>query len=353
MKKLSISNLKSFEEHRGTDRFRPSLARRGHGTILALVAALLGGAFGHVFAQTAPVVEQPVVITVGTTDDVLYRAETFDYTKIAKTPSLTTSVNTAFLASANIGDVRTMNGKPAQGIWSYQIVAALPFRAVPQPGQAVADMDSGGFMQCVWQILSPDGKYLGTIYDSGTVGMEHIIIGGSGVFQGVTGTHAVMAMSAAVPQRGASTSEDPSVRRILGGGQMSTVFTLYPKTRPTVAVTGTGPAVVHSDGKAVSSSNPAQAGETLTLYATGLGPTTPAVASGQPFPQGTLSAANAPVDVLVNGKSSDVLYAGGYAGAVDGYQINFRLPTPLSPGNASLRLTAAWIPGPEITISAK
>lgn len=353
MKELTISLLKSFEERRMTDRFRLGLARRGHGTILALVAGLLGGASGRAVAQTAPAVEQPVAISVGTTDVVLYRAETFDSTKLAKTPSLTTSVNTAFLASASIGDVRTINGKAAKGIWSYQIVLALPFRAAPQPGQAVADMDSGGFMQCVWQILSADGKYLGTIYDSGTVGMEHIIVGGSGIFQGVTGTHAIMAMSATVPQRGASTSEDPSLRRILGGGQMSTTFSLYPKSRPTVIVTANGPAVVHSDGKPVSSSNPAQAGETLTLYATGLGPTTPAVASGQPFPQDTLSMTNAGVEILVNGKSADVLYAGGYAGAVDGYQVNFRLPTPLSPGDVSLRLTAAWIPGPEITIPAK
>ncbi|MCC6366468.1 MAG: hypothetical protein IT165_23355 [Bryobacterales bacterium] len=33
---------------------------------------------------------------------------------------------------------------------------ALP--ANPQPGQAIADMDSGGFFQCVWQILSSGGK---------------------------------------------------------------------------------------------------------------------------------------------------------------------------------------------------
>ena len=160
-------------------------------------------------------------------------------------------------------------------------------------------------------------------------------------------------MQSLTPQRGASTSEDPANRRINGGGKLRIVFTLYPKSRPTLVTTANGPAVVHSDGKLVSNSNPAQAGETLTLYATGLGPTTPSVTFGQAFPQGAASVANAPIEVLINGKSSSVLYAGGYPGSIDGYQVNFRLPAALSPGNASLRLTAAWIPGPEITIATK
>ncbi len=128
---------------------------------------------------------------------------------------------------------------------------ALPIRADPQPGQFIADMDSGGFYQCAWQILSADGKYVGTLYDSGTSpGPDHIIIGGAGAFQGVTGTHALMEFP--VAQRGASTSEDPANRRINGGGKFRVVFTLYPKSRPSVVSTSNGPAVVDSDGKLVS-----------------------------------------------------------------------------------------------------
>jgi hypothetical protein len=317
-----------------------------------VLTALLAAACGTVaFAQTTPVVEQPVVITIDTEDAVLYRGDTFDYSKIAKDPKPTTSVNTAFLTSVNVGDVRALNGQPVKGIWSYQVLA-MPFRANPQPGQFIADMDSGGFFQCIWQVVSPDGKYIGTLYDSGTSpGPDHAITGGSGAFQGMTGVHAMMQM--VVAQRGASTSEDPANRRINGGGKVRTVFYLYPRSRPAVVTTASGPAVVHPDGKLVSNSSPAQAGETLTLYATGLGPTTPSVSIGQPFPQGAASLANAPVEVLVNGKSSDVLYAGGYPGAIDGYQVNFRLPAVQAPGNARLRLTAAWIPGPEITIATK
>jgi hypothetical protein len=297
-------------------------------------------------------VEQPVVIAVEGTDTVLYRGTTFDLSKLAKDPNPTTSVNTAFLPSTSVADIRSWNGQSARGIWSYQVVMALPFRANPQPGQFIADMDSGGFFHCAWQILSADGKYVGTLYDSGTSpGPDHIIIGAAGAYQGTTGVHGMMEFPTA--QRGASTSEDPANRRINGGGKFRVVFTLYPRTRPTVITTPNGPAVVHGDGKLVSSSNPAQAGETLSLYASGLGPTSPSVPSGQPFPQGAASTANAPIEVVVNGKSSSVLYAGGYPGSIDGYQVNFRLPAALSPGNASLLLTAAWIPGPEITIATK
>ncbi len=111
--------------------------------------------------------------------------------------------------------------------------------------------------------------------------------------------------------------------------------------------------MAHSDGKLVSNANPAQAGEILTLYATGLGPTTPLVDLGQPFPQGSAYPANAPVEVLVNGESAEVLYAGGFAGAVDAYQVNFRMPAAPGSGTAGLQLTAAWIPGSEFRVAVK
>ena len=116
-----------------------------HGRIPALA-----GALGAVtFAQSPAVVEQPVVVTVE-------------------------------------------NGQPAKGILSYQVLA-MPFRANPQPGRAISDIDSSGIFQCIWQIVSPDGKYIGTLYDSGAApGPDHIVIGGSGAFRGMTGLHGAM-----------------------------------------------------------------------------------------------------------------------------------------------------------------
>ena len=95
---------------------------------------------------------------------------------------------------------------------------------------------------------------------------------------------------------------------------------------------------------------PAKAGEVLTLFASGLGPTRPGVDPGQPFTANPLLVVNSPVQVLVNGDPGDVLYAGGFPGAVDGYQVNFRIPGGAKPGQASLQLTSAWISGPPVSI---
>ena len=302
-------------------------------------------------AQTSPAAGAPVVITVEAQNSTLYRGDTFDLSKIAKTPGPTTSVNTAFITSFNVGDIRTVNGEAAQGIWSYT-VQALPFRANPQPGQPIADVDSSGMFQCIWHILTADGKYIGTLIDNGAApSPHHIVTGGAGAFLGMSGVHG--AMQSVTPQRAASTSEDPANRRILSGGTVRTTFYLFPSSRPNVNATPGGPAVTHADGKLVSTASPAAAGEVLILYATGLGPTTPFVEIGQAFPQGSAYPVNAPVDIKINGQSSEVQYAGGYAGSVDGYQVNFRVPAGIPAGTGSLQLTAAWIPGAPVIIATK
>jgi len=88
---------------------------------------------------------------------------------------------------------------------------------------------------------------------------------------------------------------------------------------------------VHLDGTTVTTVAPAQPGEVIVLWATGLGPTLP-----QPLPnQAPASAAPLATPgfgVWLNGTPIDpalILYAGvtpGYAGL---YQINLRLPDPV------------------------
>jgi hypothetical protein len=40
----------------------------------------------------------------------------------------------------------------------------------------------------------------------------------------------------------------------------------------------------------------------------------------------------------------------GWSGTYDLYRVDFRVPTGLPAGTATLQLTAAWIPGPEVKI---
>ena len=122
-------------------------------------------------------------------------------------------------------------------------------------------------------------------------------------------------------------------------------------SRPEIVITGGGPAVTHSnDFSLVSASKPATAGEVLSLFATGLGPTRPGLVPGQPFPSSPLAVVNSPVEVTVNGRDAEVLGAVGFPGAVDGYQVNFRVPPDTAKGSAAIQVSAAWIAGAPVSI---
>ena len=62
-------------------------------------------------------------------------------------------------------------------------------------------------------------------------------------------------------------------------------------------------------------SKPATAGEILSLFATGLGPTRASLTPDQPFPSSPLAVVNSPIAVTVNGKAAEVLSAAWIAGA--------------------------------------
>jgi uncharacterized protein (TIGR03437 family) len=102
---------------------------------------------------------------------------------------------------------------------------------------------------------------------------------------------------------------------------------------PQTVMTATGPAVAHSsDFSLVTASKPPAAGEILS------------------FPSNPLANVNSPFTVTVNGEAAEVPAAVGYPGSVDGYQVNFRIPSDVQQGNAMIQLTAAWIPGTPVSI---
>jgi uncharacterized protein (TIGR03437 family) len=120
---------------------------------------------------------------------------------------------------------------------------------------------------------------------------------------------------------------------------------------PEVVVTQGGPAIVHAnDFSLVSTNKPAKPGEMLTLFASGLGPTNPAVPYGRPFPAGSAPVVTSPVAVKVNGQSVQASYAGGYPGSTDGYQVNFQVPSGMASGIATLSLVSGHIAGAQVTI---
>jgi hypothetical protein len=264
-----------------------------------------------------------------------------------------------------IADIQAVNGQPVMGTHT-RTATNMNLRPAPAPGQAIADTARNQAGDISFEFLKNDGTPIGTIMASGfaggasppgspskvTVG-NFVITGGTGAFLGARGQVGWEDPPPGVSiQRSASMTEDPANRRRNGGGAQRWVIHLIPMERPEIAMLPAGPAITHSsDFSLVTASRPAVAGEILSLFATGLGPADPGVDPGQPFPSRPLAIVNSPVGVTVNGKAAEVLSAVGFPGAVDGYQVNFRVPPDTAKGSASIQVTVAWISGSAVNIS--
>ena len=167
-----------------------------------------------------------------------YLGNTSDFSKLAGTPTLTNAQAKAFSGLWGIGDIVTVNGKPARGTWA--VYAAMSLLApVEVPGIAISDTYRGGVLMTTLEVLNPDFSPRGTIMMSGLAGgqappgggvfaMKYgntAVVGGTGEFIGAKG---VMGNTTdpIVSVRYASTSEDPSLRRQFGGGKMTFVVSM-------------------------------------------------------------------------------------------------------------------------------
>jgi hypothetical protein len=299
-------------------------------------------------AQSLP----PVLFKIDFENLVRYDNDTADWTKLGTNPNKSTSLpvpGPTFGSGTGVADIVAVNGKPVKGVFVIrEFIARLTVNATP--GQAIADITADTYADTTIAILKADGTPVGSLSTIGLSG-NSTIIGGTGAFLGAR--RQVIPSGGAGPRR-TSVIEDPSIRRAIGGGKNTSQLLVIPMSRPEIVATAQGPAVVHAnDFTLVTAAKPAKAGEILTLFATSLGPTQPGVDPGQPFTADPLQVVNSPVDVTINGAVTEVLYAGGYPGTTDTYQVNFRLPSVVAPGMARLQITAAWIPGKEANIAVQ
>jgi uncharacterized protein (TIGR03437 family) len=315
------------------------------------------------------------ILKIELENETAYVGDTGDYSKLATDPNPTTPLPSgdatirarSFSWVMVIADIVAVNGKPAKGtMLERAYVIRLTPNPVPGSTEAIADTTRFGMYDWNYEIQQADGTPVGSIRSGGVgqglppPGAEKVvnganvaILGGTGAFLGARGYQG--GTKGAVNNfRGASASEAPANRRVNGGGHVSHSLYLIPMSRPEIVTDSAKPAVVHaSDSSLVTAANPAKAGETLTLFARGLGPTRPGLEPGATFTTDPPQVANSPVEVSVNGIAAEVLYAGGYAGTTDRYQVDFRLPSGISSGEVSLQVTAAWIAGPEVKIAVQ
>jgi uncharacterized protein (TIGR03437 family) len=297
-----------------------------------------------------------------------YQSDIADLSEIAGNPNITPAAPSKnFYPAATLGDIVAINGQAAKGTYAAR-TWVFGLNPSPAPGQAIADTTRTALRYGSFEILKPDGTLVGTIMVVGSAGGSppppgapvgqtsgnFAIIGGTGAFLGARGQYGQIPTSQTVAVRLASTAEDPASRRVNGGGTVRYILHIIPMSPPQIAPTLNGPAVAHSsDFTLVSASKPAAAGEILSLFASGLGPTRPGVDPGQPFPPSPLATVNSPIDVTVNGKSAEILGAVGFPGAVDGYQVNFRLPPDTAKGTATIQVSSAWVPSSPVNIAVQ
>jgi hypothetical protein len=314
----------------------------------------------------------PVLLKVEFDNLTFYEIDTADSSQFGinpdYTPSSVSCTGPSFQGHlgnriVGLGDIVAVNGQPAKGTYAAS-GTTLCISPTPVPGQPIADISVGPMVIETYEFLASDGTPIGTIMSNGlriasphTPGLSAgnlntAIVGGTGAFFGARGQIGNPDRSLGDSNKsGRSIREDPGMRRVNGGQHTYFTFYVIPLFRPEIAMTANGPAITHSDDfSLVSASKPAAAGEILSLFATGLGPTVPGVDPGQPFPSDPPDVVNSPLQVTVNGKPAEVLGAVGLPGAVDSYQVNFRVPPETGKGSATIQVSAAWIAGTPVSI---
>lgn len=310
--------------------------------------------------QTQPL----TVLTVDLQNVVEYQGDIGDPSKFATNPGITPSVQPRnFFVVTLIGDIVRVNGEPAKGMYvgRTRVILANP---APVAGGAIADVSRVAMREHYFEILKSDGTPVGTIASLGFSGgpappgtgtpssekANWAIVGGTGAFLGARGQVGGTGASG----RAASMAEDPGNRRINGGTSFPFILHIIPMFIPQIVTQAGVPAIVHSsDFSVVTASKPAAAGEILSLFATGLGPTVPDEDTGALFTSFPLAVVNSPVTIAVNDQLADVVGAVGYPGSVGGYQVNFRIPPGTAKGLATIQLTVAWIAAAPVNIQVQ
>ncbi len=93
---------------------------------------------------------------------------------------------------------------------------------------------------------------------------------------------------------------------------------------------------LHLDGKLVTAKDPAQVGETVSVYLTGLGAVSPTILDGDPGPTSPLAYTADTITAYIGGVQATVSYAGLAPTWAGLYQVNLTVPAGLTSGDHGL-----------------
>jgi uncharacterized protein (TIGR03437 family) len=142
------------------------------------------------------------------------------------------------------------------------------------------------------------------------------------------------------------TSSPVAQFQVINNGTASNVVTeVVNETTPGVFTTpnfnglGYGAVQHNADGTPVSPSSPAQPGEYVNVYLTGLGAVSPVIADGAAPPISPLSYASNTITADIGGVTATVAFAGLAPGLAGLYQVSLQIPSAAAAGDNTLGIS--------------
>ena len=132
--------------------------------------------------------------------------------------------------------------------------------------------------------------------------------------------------------------------QVINNGKSSNVITEFVNlTTPGVFTqdeSGSGyAAALHVDGSLVTPDSPAQAGETVAVYMSGLGTVFPAVLDGVGAPSSPNSLTSNTFTAAISGTAATIAFQGLAPGFAGLYQVNIQIPSGLTAGDNSVDIS--------------
>ena len=204
--------------------------------------------------------------------------------------------------------------------------SSAPFTAAISPGELITLYGSG---------LAPGTQVASSIpFPTKLNGVQVLINNVAAPVYVVSATQ----VSAIVPY--GITSSIAQIQVVTNNATSNAVTVYVGQTSPGVFTNPAGgisdAAALHPDFSLVTPNSPAQIGETIAVYVTGLGAVFPGISDGAAGPTGQLSMTSGTIAANVDGLPATVTYSGLAPQLAGLYQINFTVPTGVSTGEVTL-----------------
>ena len=174
-------------------------------------------------------------------------------------------------------------------------------------------------------------------------GVEVVVNGISAPLFVVANTNGQTQINFQVPWETDTGPDAAQIEVLQFGDTVATIDTESFTADPGIFTTnGYALAVRAADWSLIQPGNAAGRGDTIILYATGLGPVSLDVPDGEPAPADPLARTQDPFDVLIDGEPCQVLFSGLAPGFVGVYQLNLVLPFDLPAGDLDLRISTPF-----------